>query len=185
MFLSQARKTAFAMSSLQIYVPPIKKRNHFGKPPLTTHQECYRHAFSYYWWCTNIALKICFLIKWRVITKRYGYSTSSGIRFHINWNIVPCYLEQGYILAGTNRKNTTQSRRDELREFKRWTNTIPLLFIQTMLTRKWADNKSFKANLNIGLSSHFLNPPPSIQQTRRSLSPDSELKNVVYLFTMN
>ena len=185
MFLSQACKTAFAMSSLQIYVPPIKKRNHFGKPPLTTHQECYRHAFSYYWWCTNIALKICFLIKWRVIAKRYGYSTSSGTRFHINWNSVPCYLEQRYILAGTNRKNTTQSRRDELREFKRWTNTIPLLFIQTMLTRKWADNKSFKTNLNIGLSSPFLNLLPFIQQTKRSLSSDSELKNVVYLFTMN
>ena len=172
MFLSQACKTAFAMSSLQIYVPPIKKRNHFGKPPLTTHQECYRHAFSYYWWCTNIALKIWFLIKWQVITKRYGYSTSSGTRFHINWNIVPCYLEQGYILAGTNRKNTTQSRRDELREFKRWANTIPLPFIQNTLTRKLTGNKSFKANSSIGLSSPFLNPPPSIQQTRRSLSSD-------------
>ena len=172
MFLSQACKTAFAMCSLQIYVPPIKKRNHFGKPTLTTHQECYRHAFSCNGWCTNIALKTCFLIKWRVITKRCGYSTSSGTRFHINWNFVPCYLEQGYILAGTNRKNTTQSRRDELREVKRWTNTIPLLFIQNTLTMKLTGNKAFKTNSSISRSLPFLNPPPSIQQIRRSLSSD-------------
>ena len=168
MFLSQACKTAFAMCSLQIYVPPIKKRNHFGKLPLTTLQECYRHAFSYYWWCTNIALKTCFLIKWRVITKRYGYSTSSGTRFHINWNIIPCYLEQGYILAGTNRKNTTQSRRDELREFKRWINTTPLPSVQNTLTRKLTANKVLKTNSSIRLSLPLLNRPLSIQQTKRT-----------------
>ena len=33
-----------------------------------------------------------------------GCSISSGMMFHVNWNPVPTYLEQGYILAITKRE---------------------------------------------------------------------------------
>ncbi len=33
-----------------------------------------------------------------------GYSMLSGMLFQLNWNPVPTYLEQGYILAGTKRE---------------------------------------------------------------------------------
>ena len=40
----------------------------------------------------------------RVISVLDGCSISSGMMFHINWNPVPTYLEQAYILAITKRE---------------------------------------------------------------------------------
>ncbi|WP_304062241.1 hypothetical protein [Hoylesella loescheii] len=40
----------------------------------------------------------------RVIYVLDGCSISSGIRFQLNWNTVPTYLEQGSILAVTKRE---------------------------------------------------------------------------------
>ena len=40
----------------------------------------------------------------RVISVLDGSSISSGMLFQLNWNAVPTYLEQGYILAITRQE---------------------------------------------------------------------------------
>nr|WP_083792238.1 hypothetical protein [Prevotella sp. oral taxon 472] len=56
----------------------------------------------------------------RVIYVLDGCSISSGIRFQLNWNTVPTYLEWGSILAVTKRELKKLTIRAYMMRCERW-----------------------------------------------------------------